>query len=48
METFNAASHNEVLQLVVQIAALLATARLLGGSPVVSNSRPSSVRSSPE
>jgi Kef-type K+ transport system membrane component KefB/nucleotide-binding universal stress UspA family protein len=31
VETFNAASHNEVLQLVVQIAALLFAARLLGG-----------------
>lgn len=31
METFNAASHDEVLQLVVQIAALLFAARLLGG-----------------
>ncbi len=31
METFSAASHNEVLQLVTQIAILLATARLLGG-----------------
>jgi Kef-type K+ transport system membrane component KefB/nucleotide-binding universal stress UspA family protein len=31
METFSAASHDEVLQLVVQIAALLFTARLLGG-----------------
>ncbi len=31
METFGAASHNEVLQLVVQIAALLFTARLFGG-----------------
>ncbi|MGH8952519.1 MAG: cation:proton antiporter [Acidimicrobiia bacterium] len=31
METFGAASHGEVLQLVVQIAVLLAAARLLGG-----------------
>ena len=31
METFSAASHSEVLQLVIQIAVLLATARLLGG-----------------
>ena len=31
METFAPASHNEVLQLVVQIAVLLAAARLLGG-----------------
>ncbi len=31
MEPFSAASHNEVLQLVVQIAALLFAARLFGG-----------------
>jgi Kef-type K+ transport system membrane component KefB len=31
LETFTAASHDEVLQLVVQIAVLLASARLLGG-----------------
>jgi len=31
LETFSAASHSEVLQLVIQIAVLLATARLLGG-----------------
>ena len=31
METFSAASHAEVLQLVIQIAVLLATARFLGG-----------------
>jgi Kef-type K+ transport system membrane component KefB len=31
LETFSAASHQEVLQLVVQIAVLLATARFLGG-----------------
>ncbi|MGH8870694.1 MAG: cation:proton antiporter [Acidimicrobiia bacterium] len=31
METFSAASHNDVLQLVIQIALLLATARFLGG-----------------
>ncbi|HEX5695458.1 MAG TPA: cation:proton antiporter, partial [Acidimicrobiia bacterium] len=31
METFGAASHDEVLQLVIQIAVLLATARFLGG-----------------
>ena len=31
LETFSAASHNEVLQLVIQIAALLLVARLLGG-----------------
>ena len=31
METFSAASHQEVLQLVVQIAVLLAAARFLGG-----------------
>ncbi len=31
METFGAASHGEVLQLVVQVAVLLAAARLLGG-----------------
>lgn len=31
LETFGAASHDEVLQLVVQIAALLFAARLLGG-----------------
>jgi Kef-type K+ transport system membrane component KefB/nucleotide-binding universal stress UspA family protein len=30
METFGAASHDEVLQLVLQVALLLATARLLG------------------
>lgn len=31
METFSAASHGEVLQLVIQIAVLLASARVLGG-----------------
>ena len=31
METFSAASHSEVLQLVIQIAVLLAAARFLGG-----------------
>ncbi|HEX7097744.1 MAG TPA: cation:proton antiporter [Acidimicrobiia bacterium] len=31
LETFTAASHNEVLQLVIQIAVLLLVARLLGG-----------------
>lgn len=31
METFSAASHGEVLQLVIQIAVLLAAARFLGG-----------------
>ncbi len=31
METFGAASHEEVLQLIVQVAVLLATARALGG-----------------
>ncbi|MGH8914985.1 MAG: cation:proton antiporter [Acidimicrobiia bacterium] len=31
LETFGAASHDEVLQLVIQIAVLLAAARLLGG-----------------
>ena len=31
METFGAASHDEVLQLVIQIAVLLATARFFGG-----------------
>ena len=31
METFSAASHAEVLQLVIQIAVLLAAARVLGG-----------------
>lgn len=31
METFGAASHGEVLQLVIQIAALIAAARLMGG-----------------
>ncbi|MGH8911016.1 MAG: cation:proton antiporter [Acidimicrobiia bacterium] len=31
LDTFGAASHDEVLQLVVQVAALLFTARLLGG-----------------
>lgn len=31
METFGGASHDEVLQLVVQVALLLAAARLLGG-----------------
>jgi len=31
LETFGAASHSEVLQLVIQIAVLLATARFLGG-----------------
>ncbi|HSM45959.1 MAG TPA: cation:proton antiporter, partial [Acidimicrobiia bacterium] len=31
MDVFSAASHDDVLQLVVQIALLLAAARLLGG-----------------
>jgi Kef-type K+ transport system membrane component KefB len=31
LETFSAASHGEVLQLVIQIAVLLASARVLGG-----------------
>ncbi|HSJ82600.1 MAG TPA: cation:proton antiporter [Acidimicrobiia bacterium] len=31
METFSAASHGEVLQLVIQVAVLLASARVLGG-----------------
>jgi Kef-type K+ transport system membrane component KefB len=31
LDTFGAASHDEVLQLVVQVAVLLFTARLLGG-----------------
>ena len=31
METFSAASHGEVLQLVIQIAVLLAAARFFGG-----------------
>lgn len=31
LETFGAASHDEVLQLVVQVSALLLTARVLGG-----------------